>query len=544
MAATAGGKLIYKPFSDGQLNPGGLSVLLPFDVGEAQDVRLVDQGGNTLEVLQKGAPGKEGIKYYTRKPGSAFGQNVKLLVDGKEFNIPNAGQRYEGSFAGDADLSPVNKGSSSGPAGLQPTAFGAGAAPAYLGDQYPAYQPTFFDPIPLTQAAFQDPQAFAAEYGVEAVEQILRNYDEAEKLGLRQLETELQGLQNFVPAAAALKRRELSADQRFNQAMRTGQIADVLPDVQANLRGQTDRAASYAEGRLPSGIEDEALSVAVRSRAADVSRSRGFGDNSVVAQTTSDLMSAEERFKIAQYGEELITRNAAARSEFELAPTAYSDAGTQVKVTPEVGAGRAAQAYSETLTQSSTLTAAQAIQAAINQVQFNAEMEANTNRFNATTGLQNQQFNAQNMFTAQLGAFNYNQGFAANLAGLQTAQISNNRADKIREQLTAIYQNAKGDAQRRETIKEILGVVGKLPGMVDIVQDIVAEFDTDVETAPSTETSTGSSIITSNDETIIDPTSPEQYEQDFGTEEEFTANDELQMRYGFSRSDYERAMNG
>lgn len=552
MAATAGGKLIYKPFSDGQLNPGGLSVILPFEAQGASDVRLVGADGNTLEVLQPGVPGKEGIKFYTKKPGSAFGQNVKLSIDGREFDIPNAGQRYEGSFTGDSQLAPVNKGG--GPSNLQPITSGAGAAPAFLGDQYPTYQPTFFDPVPNVQAAFQDPQAFAEEYGVEAVQSILRNYDDAERLGLRQLETELSGLQNFVPAAAALKRRELSADQQFNQALRTAQIQQVLPGVQQNLAGQTERAARYAEGRLPSGIEDEALTVATRSRAADIASSRGFGDNSVVARTTSDLLSAEERLKIAQYGDELIQSNAVRRQELELAPTAYSQAGEMIQVMPEVGAGRAAQRYSETLNQATTLTAAQALSSSVNQVQFNAQLEDAINRFNAQTGLQNQQFNAQNLFSAQLGAFNYLQGYAANLAGLQTAQIGQERADRIRERLTAIYESAKGNAQRQQAIKDILGVVGKIPGIADIVQDIISEFDVDVESPSTTETTPTSppsnvgqdvSNGTGTDSTFIpseDVTSPSQFEEDFGTDEEFTASDEV--GYGFSSSEYERSMNG
>jgi hypothetical protein len=476
MAATAGGKLIYKPSSDGQLNPGGLSVLLPFEAEGAQDVRIVDEAGNTIEQLQRGVPGKEGVKFYSRKPGKSFGQNLKISVDGKEFDIPDGGQRYEGSFGGDSGLAPVNKSTGGG---LSPVAAGAGAAPAFLLDQFPGYVPSLFDPAPMLQAAFQDPSAFAEEYGVDAVESIIRNQQEAERLGLRQLETELEGLQNFAPAAAALKRRELSADQEFNQALRTQQIRSTLPGVQRNLEQQTQRAAAYAEGRLPSAIEDEALTVASRSRAADMAAAGGFGTGSPAAMRLSDRLSAEERLQLAQYGDRLIGENAVSRQNLELAPTAYSDAGSQLQVRPEVGAGRATAAYADTLNQRTTLSAGQALEAAIQQTQFNTTLGNNINQFNASTGLQNAQFNTQNQFAAQLGAFNYLQGYAANLASLQTAQINQDRAQEVRDKLTAIYQDSKTNQQTRDTIREIIGVIGKIPGIADVVSDITDFFEDD-----------------------------------------------------------------
>jgi len=79
----------------------------------------------------------------------------------------------------------------------------------------------------------------------------------------------------------------------------------------------------------------------VRSDAADTAGFSGIGTRSQKASKISDLMSADQRFKIAQYGENLTSQNVrdqsgliANEANLTLAPTEYSSVGSQIKATP------------------------------------------------------------------------------------------------------------------------------------------------------------------------------------------------------------------
>jgi hypothetical protein len=382
-----------------------------------------------------------------------------------------------------------------------------GGMPNYLGGMYPQFQPISFQPVqyvPIQPANYNlvDPEKFAEKYSKFNTDQFGENFVQGGKFALKQLETELQGLKSFVPAASALKRQELSVDNLFNQAQRDTQISRVLPDVQAGLKQATADAGVYSRGRFISDIEDRALETGLRSEAADIARSRGFGDNSVVGRKVSDLLSAKERFQIAQYGNQLKESNAVARQQLELAPTSYSDAGQQIRVTPEEGAGRAQARYTGELNAANLIPTGQAFQSQIGQEQFRTNLEQRTNEFNASNRLQNDQFNtstsvdvakynSSNSFAAQLGKFNYDVGYSNALAGFQQAEINRTREDAIRDQLTQEFEKAKTDAQRIQAAQTIIAALGKIPGAIDAIRQILGAFG-----VGGGSTSSGTSITT------------------------------------------------
>lgn len=249
---------------------------------------------------------------------------------------------------------------------------------------------------------FVDPQSYASKFGDFNRSEFFKNFGTAKDFSLQTLETELQGLKGFVPAAAALKRNTISADNLFNQEERARQLKEVLPyadeefaSQREDLKGQRSRANAYAEGRLPDKLQDRAFELGVRSRSADLAGFSGIGPRSMEASKTSDLMSAEQRLELSKYGDNLLTQNINARTatlqnegNVKLAPTEYSSAGTDVRVTPEVGAGQLRTNYSGNLNASTMLTPSDALATTVNEEQFKTNLNQRTREFNASNQLQ------------------------------------------------------------------------------------------------------------------------------------------------------------
>src|SRR3990170_6882219 len=184
--------------------------------------------------------------------------------------------------------------------------------------------------IPIPKYKKLRPKRYAKRWGKFTRQEMAKNFETAQGMALKTLETELAGLEKFAPAAGALKRRETALDNIFNQLERTKQIDEALPgfrqkfedqygqleesrgDIESQaerIATQGERADIYATGRAPDEVTDRGLELNVRSRAADRARQGGFGAMSNVARKASDLMSAEQRLQIAQYGENLYSQN-------------------------------------------------------------------------------------------------------------------------------------------------------------------------------------------------------------------------------------------
>jgi len=274
-----------------------------------------------------------------------------------------------------------------------------------------------------------DPSQIASEYGDINREQMRKNAALSSELALDALDTELRGLQNFAPAASALKRGELARDNQFNQQQRDEQLAAADPNLRADLMAQRERANAYASGRAPDSIQDRALELGIRSSAADAAAGGGFGVRSGAARKASELMSAQQRIGLSQYGDQLLTSNIGARGEMLLAPTQYSDAGAQMQVMPtQSGAALAMQIASEA--NSGNITADKALASLSQQEQFKSGLEQDTRKLNLTVGAQKDIDQAR--LNLEAGTFNVETDLRAqttNVANELQAGIANQGAN-------------------------------------------------------------------------------------------------------------------
>jgi len=226
-----------------------------------------------------------------------------------------------------------------------------------------------------------DPSEIQAEYGDITRGEMRKNSKLSSELALEALDTELQGLQNYAPTAANLQRQEIAKDNTFNTAERLRSLEAADPNIRKDLEGQAGRARAYAEGRVPDSITDRQLELGVQSRAADRAASGGFGAGSSAAAKAGQLMSAEQRIGLSQYGDQLLSSNVANRTSTLLAPTAYATGGSQIQVTPQTNAGQAAMAIASEAN-SGMITARDALASNTQQQQFKTGLEQDTRKTN------------------------------------------------------------------------------------------------------------------------------------------------------------------
>lgn len=353
------------------------------------------------------------------------------------------------------------------PPGMAPGNIGYGAFPAYLGGQFPS--PFLINPVPYK---YTDPFEFSKKWGDLSRDEVTKNSAKAKELALDQLNTELQGLQAFTPGATALKRETIAGDNTFNQQQRTQQLAAAMPQLRGQFEGlegdleaQRGRAATYASGRAPDEITDRSLELTLRSRAADQSRASGFGG--MAADTVSDRLSAETRLALAQYGENLTGQNVGARSALinqraalELAPTSYSDAGSQIRVVPSVSGAGLAQGNLSQLNQLSMLAASQAFQGETQQQQYITNQEYDRQVRNTGT---------QNEFA--MGKFAYDVGYAGTLAGAAQTDINTQLGLAQQAAANEASMGAQNDAQTGNTVGSIAAGVGAIVSAIPSVID-------------------------------------------------------------------------
>lgn len=366
---------------------------------------------------------------------------------------------------------------------------GVAVPPEDISDLFPEFTPVDFNPVdfPTIETApydFTDPQAFAKSFADFNREQIKTNFGQSQDMALQALSTELRGLQSFAPAAASLARQQTSIDNQFNQLLRTSQVNSALPNARGDLEAQRQRAASYARGELPNSITDRALELGIRSRAADQSGFSGVGNRSQQATKTSDLMSAEERLQIAQYGEGLVGQNLQTSSNLLLAPTEYAQTGSQIRPTPEVGAGRLTYQGLGAVNEATLLSPGNALEATIQQKQFGTNLEQRTREFNATGtfnastfnsqgALQADEFNSTGAFTQGLGFFNYQN----QLAGQNQAASQANLNAALGLGLQGVQNDAAGtqfQASQPTPLQQIGQGIGAIGGALNTASQVLS----------------------------------------------------------------------
>lgn len=228
-----------------------------------------------------------------------------------------------------------------------------------------------------------DPAEVQAEYGDITRSEMRKNQALSSDLALQAIDTELQGLLNYAPTAANLQRQQVALDNTLNQEERTRMLDSADPSIRKDLTGQADRARAYAEGRVPDSILDRQLELGIQSKAADRAAVGGFGAGSSAALKAGQLMSAEARIGLSQYGDQLLTGNITQRTNTLLAPQQLATGGSQIKTTPSISAGQAALAIASEAN-AGNITAKDALASKTQQSQFSAELEQDTNKTNVT----------------------------------------------------------------------------------------------------------------------------------------------------------------
>lgn len=248
----------------------------------------------------------------------------------------------------------------------------------------------------MTAADYEliDPADVQAEFGDITRSEMRKNQTLASELALDALDTELQGLLNYAPTAANLQRQQVTLDNTLNQSERLRMLDSADSSIRTDLSGQADRARAYAEGRVPDSILDRQLELGVQSKAADRAAFGGFGAGSSAAMKAGQLMSAEARIGLSQYGDQLLTSNLQNRTNTLLAPQQLATGGSQIQVMPSMSAGQAAMAIASEAN-AGNITARDALQSKTQQGQFKAGLEQEANITNLQTQTQRDLSQAQ-----------------------------------------------------------------------------------------------------------------------------------------------------
>jgi hypothetical protein len=448
--------------------------------------------------------GHEGYQYVF--PKDVLGQQGAVLsFNGQTQTLGNSNMSYRGGALG--SLSESSKGAIGsfggfgGGGGFSPTMVGQyGVAPANLMGMFPSPAFAQFDSIETAPYNSTNIFDFAKKMGQFNRDEMSRNFEQSKGFALDTLETEMQSLQTYVPAAAALKRSETSIDNIFNQQQRTSQLDAAMPNVRGQLAAQGMRGETYAEGRIPDSVQDRAYELGVRSAAADVANAGGFGARSSVARKASDLMSAEQRIKLSQYGDQLLSSNINQRAAIELAPTSYSDAGQQVRVMPPVTFSQLSQANFGQANQLSIVPATAGLSATMQQEQFKTNLEQGTRQFNAQGNFQESQFNAQAQNQFGLAQFGYAANLAGAYAGAGQLDVNTGLALQQQQQATDFYSQMFNKSQDSQQIGSIANGIGSLIGSLGGISGIADSLGLGASSTTADSTAPATSALTTSAE--------------------------------------------
>lgn len=450
---------IYKPQPDRGKPP---VIILPNDTSTPPTITLSD--GRVVAAVRadtKGFSYKGHEGYQWMFPREILGQeNAILTVDGKTQELPTTNSSWRGGSIG--SLTESSKGAvgdfTGGEIGGSGTVGGYGAVPDYIGDLFPKAVTTKYKNIKNAgdQYAFVNPLEFGRQFGIYQRNELAQNNAQARQFALDSMDTELQGLLNYVPRSAQLKREQTSQDNLFNQQQRTQQVLSAIPDVVSDVNAVAADARKYAAGEVPNSVVDKALALGTRSAAADVAASSGFGVGSSAARKLSDLMSAKDRIGLSQYGENLLSQNAAQRADLFLAPTQYSNAGEQINVAPTISGSQLQQSAFGDINNRSLVDPNTSMTSVINQNQQLVNWLDQTRRFNAQNRLQNDQFNANNLNNFALSFFNYLNSYANSVAGATQTAINTQIGLDQQDEANAAYGKEKRKTQNTNTVKDVV----------------------------------------------------------------------------------------
>lgn len=422
--------------------------------------------GRYLNTINEGQGASSQYVFSTEVLGQ---EGAILSFGGQQQVLKNSNLSYRGDSIGSLQESSKGAiGDTSGVSGGSQQIGEFGVAPKYIGDQFPSPALTNYQPIPGAAKDYQyiDPIKFGKEFNNYQRGEIAANLQQAKGFALDVLDTEFKGLQSFVPRSAELKREQAALDNTFNQEQRTAQLNAGAPGLIQDLNQQAADARIYAAGGVPDSIINNGLEVGLRSEAADIAASSGFGVRSSAAQKVSNLMSARERIGLAFKGNDLLSQNANQRASLFLAPTEYSNAGNQVNVNPTISGGQAQTSQASQLNQLVNIPGSQAFSSAINQAQFGANLIQATQQFNASNTLQNDQFNANNVNNFALSFFNYLNSYVNSVAGANQTNINTGVAIDQQDAARNEANKQKDKTQNANDIVSGIGAVGTIIGAI------------------------------------------------------------------------------
>ncbi len=343
-----------------------------------------------------------------------------------------------------------------------------GAVPEFIGGLFPEAETISFKGLRSKRApyTFIDPVKFAEGFGTATRGEMDKNYDQAKKFGLDAVNTELEGLLSYVPKSAQLSRDQIAIDNQFNQAQREAQVASAVPGAREDFERIRQNAIAFSEGRAPDAVTDRALELGIRSDAADIAATSGFGVNSSAARKASDLMSARERIDLSKYGNDLLGKNVEAQANLFLADTQYSTAGSQVKIMPTVSAAEMTNNYFGEFNKNTLLSPDNALNTSVNQSQFLTSLITRNREFNKTMKYNVRTFNANAKNEFALSYFNYLNAYVNSVAAGEQIDINTNFAIGERNRAEAIRKREKGKTQGANEIGSIIEGAGSIIGIM------------------------------------------------------------------------------
>lgn len=220
-----------------------------------------------------------------------------------------------------------------------------------------------------------------------------------------------------LPEANQFNRGQIDEANQFNQDQKLSALERGLPGARQSILDNLDRANTFAGGNLLSTAEDRAFELAARSLSADGNVAGGFGDDSVFGRRQSDLLSASQRLDLSfrgqsaaqqwlQVGAQLtvdqpLKQNPLLQEPLQQQPL-QSTTSQDIRGVPSVNTASRAVEQQGALTGLNTIDPGAALNARVQQDQFNAQGDFEAQRFRLESEFINQSnfANALNQVTS------------------------------------------------------------------------------------------------------------------------------------------------
>ena len=312
-----------------------------------------------------------------------------------------------------------------------------------LGNGVISVVPNLPDPrsiAPVTQGVapymYTDPTRLAKYMGSFNLGQVDATNAAAGRSTTQAANAEATNLQSYAPSMLALQMSLLGRANEFNQQQLTSTWDKALPGARATITEGLDRARTYAGGRLTSTLEDRAFEMSARSASADMTSSRGFGDDSTFGKKQSDLLSAKERLALSEMGDTMAAKWLTQAAGTIVDKPVKATVGEKLDASPSFSLGTAFSNNQKELLGLSTISPQNALMYDVNQNQYR------------TTQLQNVfNNNANNIYNANIAQ--YNAAMANSGLYQQALQGGYNSALAVQQQQAAllIQQQAQSNQQ-------------------------------------------------------------------------------------------------